>query len=75
MARQEGACWRCGAVWVSEDGPRATLRVIAGGRSSRESDDLARAEARLEADRWTNEGGSIGSGAGRTPPGATAATG
>jgi hypothetical protein len=31
MARQEDACWRCGALWVSEDAPRTTLHVIAGG--------------------------------------------
>jgi hypothetical protein len=32
MARQEDACWRCGARWSSEAAPRTTLRVIAGGR-------------------------------------------
>jgi hypothetical protein len=52
MARQEAACWRCGSRWASEDVPQTTLRVIAGGQ-------LARAEARLDADRWTNEGGSV----------------
>ena len=31
MARQEDTCWRCGTRWASEDGPRTTLRVIAGG--------------------------------------------
>jgi predicted amidophosphoribosyltransferase len=31
MARQEDTCWRCGTQWASEDGPRTTLRVIAGG--------------------------------------------
>jgi hypothetical protein len=31
MSRQEDACWRCGTRWVSEDGPRTTLKVIAGG--------------------------------------------
>jgi hypothetical protein len=67
MARQENACWRCGAQWVSEDVPRTTLRVIAGGRSARELDDLARTQARLQADRWTNEGGSVGSEAASTP--------
>jgi len=34
MSRQEGACWRCGAPWVADDGPRAELRVIAGGGGS-----------------------------------------
>ena len=32
MARQEDACWRCGAQWASEAAPRTRLRVIAGGR-------------------------------------------
>jgi hypothetical protein len=32
MARQQDACWRCGTQWTSEDAPRTTLRVIAGGR-------------------------------------------
>jgi hypothetical protein len=32
MARQENACWGCGARWASEQAPRTTLRAIAGGR-------------------------------------------
>ena len=32
MARQEDACWRCGAQWASDQAPRTTLRAIAGGR-------------------------------------------
>jgi hypothetical protein len=32
MARQEDACWRCGAQWACEEAPPTTLRVIAGGR-------------------------------------------
>ena len=32
MARQEDACWRCGAQWASDEAPRTTLRAIAGGR-------------------------------------------
>ena len=31
MARQQDACWRCGAQWASEAAPRTTLRLIAGG--------------------------------------------
>jgi hypothetical protein len=50
MSRQEDACWRCGAQWASEDVPRTKLRVIAGGKA-----------ARPDTDRWTNEGGSVGS--------------
>jgi hypothetical protein len=52
MARQEDTCWRCGTQWASEVGPHTTLRVIAGGRSGV-------SDARLDADRWTNEGGSV----------------
>jgi hypothetical protein len=31
LARQEDTCWRCGTQWASEDEPRTTLTVIAGG--------------------------------------------
>jgi hypothetical protein len=48
MARQENTCWRCGTQWASEVEPRPALRVIAGG-----------SDARLDAERWANEGGSI----------------
>jgi hypothetical protein len=50
MARQEDSCWRCGTQWASEDEPRTTLRVIAGG---------AQADDRADADRWANDGGSL----------------
>jgi predicted amidophosphoribosyltransferase len=30
MSRQEDTCWRCGTRWVSEDGPRTTLKLIVG---------------------------------------------
>jgi hypothetical protein len=59
MARQENACWRCGAQWACEEVPRAALRVIAGGRPVRRAADAARADARLDADRWMNEGGRV----------------
>jgi predicted amidophosphoribosyltransferase len=36
MARQEDACWRCGTQWASEDEPRTTLTVIAGGAPAQE---------------------------------------
>jgi hypothetical protein len=49
MARQEDSCWRCGTQWASEDRPRTALTLIAGGAS----------DARLAADRWANEGGSV----------------
>ena len=43
MARQEDACWRCGAQRASEEAPRTTLRVIAGGRLLPLAADLAQA--------------------------------
>jgi hypothetical protein len=58
LARQENACWRCGAKSASEEVPRTALRVIAGGPLVRPA---ARADARLDADRWMNEGGSVDS--------------
>jgi hypothetical protein len=51
MARQEGTCWGCGTRWASEEAPRSTLTVIAGGLDVQ------------DADRWANEGGSIDSAA------------
>ena len=60
MARQEDTCWRCGTQWASEDGPRTTLRVIAGG-------GRGVSDARLDADRWANEGGSVAAEAAANP--------
>ena len=54
MARQDDSCWRCGTQWVSEDGPRTTLKVIAGGARGV-------SDAHPDSDRWTNEGGSVAS--------------
>ena len=51
-ARQENACWRCGAKWVL---PRTALRVLAGGQQVRPAADAARADAGLDADRWMND--------------------
>lgn len=46
MARQEDTCWRCGTQWVSEEEPRPTLTVIAGGGQADRPDPLpAAAEA------------------------------
>jgi DnaJ-class molecular chaperone len=59
MARQENACWRCGTQWTTEEAPRPKLRVIAGG-------------ATTDADRWTDEGGSVGS---EAPAGAVVSQG
>ena len=72
MARQEDACWRCGAPWASADAPTPTLQVIAGGMATHGAGapdpslavavaDGARAaaDARVDADRWLNDGGSV----------------
>jgi hypothetical protein len=53
MARQESTCWRCGAEWATEEYASPRLRVVAGGRAAEE----VAAQARLDLDRWTNEGG------------------
>jgi predicted amidophosphoribosyltransferase len=61
MARQERTCWQCGTRWASEDEPRPKLTLIAGGAQPEEQPDraiavAARADARLDAERWANEG-------------------
>src|SRR5688500_12366236 len=74
MARQEDTCWRCGTQWASEDGPRTALRVMPGGAPTDAAgapqpeiaatvigDARAATQARLERDRWIDEGGSLGS--------------
>jgi hypothetical protein len=68
MARQEGTCWRCGTQWASEEGPRTTLRVIVGGAQAEDRLEPAIAiaaraasDARLDAERWANEGGRFAS--------------
>jgi hypothetical protein len=51
MARQDDACWRCGTQWeteATEDAPGAALQVLPGGAPD---------EARLDEDRWFDEGG------------------
>jgi predicted amidophosphoribosyltransferase len=56
MARQDDLCWRCGVHWASQGVPRPALRAVAG-------EPLAwpAARAAADAERWMNEGGSIGS--------------
>jgi hypothetical protein len=74
MARQEATCWHCGTAWSSESTPTTTLQVTTAGvpvivaiatgfeiAASDTADQRARAQARLEADRWTDEGGSFDS--------------
>jgi hypothetical protein len=66
LARQEDTCWRCGTQWVSEDGPRTTLQMIAGGALAEDRPDpviavaaRAASDASLDADRWASDGGSF----------------
>jgi hypothetical protein len=54
MAGQKDKCWRCGVDWASEEPPRTRLRLIDVGAPSAN-------EVRLDAERWTNEGGSFAS--------------
>jgi hypothetical protein len=74
MARQEDTCWRCGTQWATEDAPQTPLRVIPGGAATPAGgapqpaiaatvtgDARAATQARLDADRWIDEGGSLGS--------------
>jgi hypothetical protein len=60
MARQAETCWRCGTQWAGEDGPPTRLRVIPGGApaAGAGSGRAARA-ARIDMDRWADEGGSV----------------
>ena len=70
MARQQDTCWRCGAPWATADTPRTTLHVIAGGVPTRVAtapdprvavadESRAATDARLDAERWINDGGSV----------------
>jgi hypothetical protein len=52
MAGHEDTCWRCGTRWAPEEAPRTTLRLIPPRTAGA-------AQARLDAERWTNEGGSF----------------
>jgi hypothetical protein len=49
MARQEDSCWQCGATWTTA--ATTTPSAVA-------SDDRI-VIARLDADRWADEGGSV----------------
>jgi hypothetical protein len=74
MARQEDTCWNCGAPWDSRLATRNALRVIPGGTArlgdgERQPPSVARTGTRealpeepsqVDADRWTDEGGSLG---------------
>jgi hypothetical protein len=73
MARQDDTCWRCGATWDYRDRPRSRLRVIPGGATTDREEDAseprnpaavangrAANQIQLDADRWTDDGGSLG---------------
>jgi hypothetical protein len=60
MARQEETCWRCGTHWVSEDGPRTRLRMIPGGApATADGNDGPLIQARIDMERWIDEGGNV----------------
>jgi hypothetical protein len=60
MARQAETCWGCGTQWVSEDGPRTRLRMIPGGMpAAGAGDERSLIHARIDMDRWVDEGGSV----------------
>ena len=68
MAGHEDACWRCGAQWAPEEAPRTTLRLVPAATPSqpertipREVAARAPSQMRLDAERWTNEGGNFAS--------------
>jgi hypothetical protein len=61
MARQEDSCWSCGTQRASDEASPTPLRAIAVRRLAHAVAELGRADARRDDDRWTNEGGSVGS--------------
>ena len=73
MAGQEDSCWRCGARWASEEASPIPLRAIALERLAQAVAELRRADARRDADRWTNDGGSVASEVAAAPLRAAAA--
>jgi hypothetical protein len=70
MARQEDSCWSCGAAWDYRSARRNGQRAIPGGDAASVDDggqstapaDIGNArsiaQARLDVDRWADEGGS-----------------
>jgi hypothetical protein len=74
MARQEDACWQCGTNWATEDDPITTLRLVSAGAhadaasapdagisTTPAGDERAAIQARVDTDRWIDEGGTLGS--------------
>jgi predicted amidophosphoribosyltransferase len=52
MARQQHACWRCGAEWTATAPSRPPAGPIAAALLQ------AEVEARVSAQRWIDEGGT-----------------
>jgi hypothetical protein len=71
MARQQDTCWSCAAAWDDRPAPQRTPPVVRNGHAPhpRSADQPpgpvvigeARlvAQARLDVDRWADEGGSV----------------
>jgi hypothetical protein len=71
MARQQYTCWSCGAAWDDRTATRRARRVIHSGDAARPcvgdqppapvviGEAHAVAQARLDVDRWADEGGSV----------------
>jgi hypothetical protein len=72
MARQEATCWHCGTEWITEDPSQTALRVVPAAAAAHltaapqpgivatvAGDARAATVARLDEDRWTDEGGSM----------------
>src|SRR5689334_4935171 len=71
MARQEDSCWSCGAAWDYRSAGQNRRRVITGGDAASvdsggqitASADIGKArsvaQARLDVERWGDEGGSL----------------
>jgi hypothetical protein len=71
MARQEDTCWSCEAAWGDRSATRSAWRAIPADHAARADGrrqlpapavlTMARAvvQARLDVDRWADEGGSL----------------
>jgi hypothetical protein len=59
MARQEDACWNCGAAWDYRRATRPPLRVIRDPAAERPDGVLRVAQAQGDVDRWADEGGRV----------------
>lgn len=59
MARQEDACWSCGAAWDYRPATRTPLRVIRDPAAERLKGAQRVALAQGGVDRWADEGGRV----------------